>query len=457
MSGIPQNMMTKKLEGQEEKYKIAVMAVLLGGACFLTYYFHLVLGTGRVFTHLFYIPIILASLWWQRKGLIVALFLGGFLIFSHIFLRAQVVAANDYPRAVMFVVVAFIIATLSEQITREKKKAERINKVLFAIRSVNQLIITEKGRARLIERACDFLIETRGYYRAWIALMDENRRFITAAQAGLGDSFSSVVEMMRQGDFTPCAQNALEQSGIVMVEDCASAHADCPLVETGASGAGMTIRLEHGPRVYGILCVYTSPETATDADEQLLFREVAGDIAYGLHGIELEEQRKTAEAKTEKERRYTADIVAMVPDSLVVVDKDLRIKMANRTFYETFQAEPAKATGSGLCDILHDEDGRLSSELTRIFGTEDMLENFELSYQSEKAGERVFNITARGIMHAEAAAAAELVVIRDRTKRKQAEDALQRLSEELEVKVEERTKELVEQHESLVEKLLLNS
>ncbi|MCK4731708.1 MAG: hypothetical protein KAT65_04540 [Methanophagales archaeon] len=58
----------------KEKYKIMVMAILLAGACVLTYHFHLVFATGVVFTHFFYIPIILASLWWKRKGVVVALF-----------------------------------------------------------------------------------------------------------------------------------------------------------------------------------------------------------------------------------------------------------------------------------------------------------------------------------------------------------------------------------------------
>lgn len=66
--------MITKFEGQGDRYKILVMAILLVMCCFLTYYFHAVLGSGTVFTHFFYIPIILASLWWKRKGLVVALF-----------------------------------------------------------------------------------------------------------------------------------------------------------------------------------------------------------------------------------------------------------------------------------------------------------------------------------------------------------------------------------------------
>jgi PAS domain S-box-containing protein len=111
----------KKSEKQKGKYRICTMAILLAGVCALTYYFHIVLGAGTVFTHLFYIPIILASFWWRRKGLVVAAFLAVLLISSHIFIRADVATSNDYLQAVIFMVVGFVIAMLSERITKEEE------------------------------------------------------------------------------------------------------------------------------------------------------------------------------------------------------------------------------------------------------------------------------------------------------------------------------------------------
>lgn len=104
-----------------EKYKIALMAILLAGACLLTYYFHGRLGIGTVFTHSFYIPIIVASFWWKRKGLAVAIFLAALLIFSHIFFRVGVLSINDYLRGIMFIVVALAVSTLSERTAKAEQ------------------------------------------------------------------------------------------------------------------------------------------------------------------------------------------------------------------------------------------------------------------------------------------------------------------------------------------------
>ncbi len=104
--------------------------------------------------------------------------------------------------------------------------------------------------------------------------------------------------------------------------------------------------------------------------------------------------------------------MATIPDSMLILDRELRIKNANRSFYKLFQTGCAKIIGRDIADILGDKNGKLSAELARLFGTEDMLENFELRYQSEKLGERILNITARGMIVAEEEL---LVVIQDIT------------------------------------------
>ena len=114
-------------------------------------------------------------------------------------------------------------------------------------------------------------------------------------------------------------------------------------------------------------------------------------------------------------------MMATIPDSLLVLDRDLRIKSASRSFYKLFQTRPREVIGSKITDILGDEDGKLSAELTKLFGTKDTLENFELHYQAEKLGKRIFNVIAKEIIVAEQ----QLVVIQDITERKQAAEALQ--------------------------------
>jgi PAS domain S-box len=134
-------------------------------------------------------------------------------------------------------------------------------------------------------------------------------------------------------------------------------------------------------------------------------------------------QHTKTEKELKRERKFLRNVMATIPDSLLVLDRDLRIRSANPSFYKLFQTKPKKLIGSKITDILGDRDGKFSAKLTKLFGSEDMLENFELHYQSEKLGERIFNITARGIIveEEEEEEEEELVVIQDITERKRAE------------------------------------
>lgn len=114
--------MEKPTKKQSGVFKITVMAILLVGACLLTYYFHVVLKTCIIFTHYFYIPIITASLWWKRRGIIVAIFLSVMLISTHIYFIPEVTALDDYLRSLILIAISIVVAILSEQIARKEEE-----------------------------------------------------------------------------------------------------------------------------------------------------------------------------------------------------------------------------------------------------------------------------------------------------------------------------------------------
>jgi len=112
------NMNVVDAESRKEKYKVLVIAALIGISFLLTYYFHVVLKTGIIFTHFFYIPVILSALWWKRKGLWVPIVLCLFLFYSHIFFRETA----DYFRILMLLLIFLVIAVLNEKISRSEEK-----------------------------------------------------------------------------------------------------------------------------------------------------------------------------------------------------------------------------------------------------------------------------------------------------------------------------------------------
>ena len=144
-----------------EHQRVAIIMALLAISVLLTYYFHTVLMLGTVFSHFFYIPIILTALWWEKRSILVAIFLGGLVVVSSFLYRPDILTLNDYGRALMFVVIAFVVASLSEQLKgreQEVKKQRDLVQRYLDVAAVLLVVIDASHTIRLINRrGCELL------------------------------------------------------------------------------------------------------------------------------------------------------------------------------------------------------------------------------------------------------------------------------------------------------------
>lgn len=181
----------------------------------------------------------------------------------------------------------------------ERKQAEErilhLNRLLGAIRNVNLLIVHEKDPRTLIKKACDILTRVGGYQNAWIILFDRDGTTQYMAASNRGDQFRPMYEYLEKGNFTTCARKAIKTPEIVVTSYTSTPCTGCPLCRICEGGAGLTKRLESYGTIYGIISASVSAEQASDTEELDLFAEVAGDLAFSLYSIELEEKRRTAE------------------------------------------------------------------------------------------------------------------------------------------------------------------
>jgi len=218
-------------------------------------------------------------------------------------------------------------------ITERKQAEEKIkhlNLVLRAIRSVNQLIVKEKNRERLLKGVCNNLIETGGYHSAWVALLGESEKLETYAEAGIGKAILPMVETLKKGELIVCGQKALKQKEVVTIKDPASTCPECPLKKHHSGRRAMTIRLEYDGKVYGLMSVAIPAHLTVDQEEQSLFKEVAEDIAFSIHNIELDEEHKQAEENLKNIKDELEILLDSVPAIIFYKDTEGRIIRANK-------------------------------------------------------------------------------------------------------------------------------
>jgi K+-sensing histidine kinase KdpD len=128
----------------EDPSKLVIITVLLLVSVILEIYFQLILNTDIIFSHFFYIPIILACLWWKKRGLILTVFLSSLLILFPFFTSTNIFIHNQVDnilRAFLLIVICNVVVILSERISKTeynlKERVKELNCLYEIITTIN--------------------------------------------------------------------------------------------------------------------------------------------------------------------------------------------------------------------------------------------------------------------------------------------------------------------------------
>ena len=141
----------------KQNNKLFILLFTIIACVFIAFYVGFIRREAIVYTHLFYIPILLAGVWYCKKAVYVAIFLGVTHIAMTYFSLGSFVTGT-FERAIIFVAVAYVIGLVSEQrrkseeeMVRERDKSQMIlNTVSEAISIFDRdLNVIEVNGARL--------------------------------------------------------------------------------------------------------------------------------------------------------------------------------------------------------------------------------------------------------------------------------------------------------------------
>ncbi|MEW6003035.1 MAG: ATP-binding protein [Nitrospirota bacterium] len=146
-----------------------------------------------------------------------------------------------------------------------------------------------------------------------------------------------------------------------------------------------------------------------------------------------ETERKHVEVAVREALRYAESIVQTVREPLVVLDVDLKVLLANRSFYNTFKVTPDETLGNLIFD-LGDRQWNipwLRTLLKDILPKNTKFDNFEVEHNFPIIGHKIMLLNARRIYRRDIGTQMVLLAIEDITERKRSEKELKKLSEEL--------------------------
>ena len=308
-----------------------------------------------------------------------------------------------------------------------EEKEKHLIAILKAIRNVNQLIVQEKDPKTLIKKACGNFIETRGFESAWIALFDEKQKLIHFDGEGLGDKFNLLEDDLSKGNSPHCIDKSLKQDGVILVKEINKGCSDCPIVKLheGKSRSVMIKSLKYEGKCYGVISVSLPFRFVDDIEEQSLFDEVAGDIAYALYNIEVEGKHKMAVgALAEKTMLFDNVINRASKVAMATTDLDLRITSYNPMAEDFFGYSASEVLGKTVMEIhLKEKVGpeRLESAIKIVRETGEY--NYILAQETD-TGKRVLSSRVTSLINPAGKIAGYVLFSRDVTKLVVAEEAL---------------------------------
>ena len=194
------------------------------------------------------------------------------------------------------------------------KNIGRLNSILQVLRAVNQMLMKEKDPEAICLNVCKELLAVKGYNGAWIALTDEKGLPFHSVSAGLEELFDEIKERLDKGEAFPCMNLAISKPGLHKL----NTNSECPECVAARHKLcllALCIRIEEEGRTYGSMTVCCS-EMEIGPEEEKLIIELAGDLAFALRKLELEEELRKSEER----------------------------------FYKTFEASPDSITISTLAD-----------------------------------------------------------------------------------------------------------
>ncbi len=182
----------------------------------------------------------------------------------------------------------------------EKQQAfstvQHLNRILKAIRNINQLITREHDNQKLVQQACEMFTEEQSYKAAFVSLFDEkgNLGKINAWSGFPEDDFENMVKALKKGVRPPCFQLAESSRDMIYVRHSEEVRLRCPLGKLMISSSAFCRMLGYQGKKLGFITVVVPDEVMVNEEEKELFREVTGDLAYALFNMQVENENRQA-------------------------------------------------------------------------------------------------------------------------------------------------------------------
>jgi len=255
---------------------------------------------------------------------------------------------------------------IARDITEYKQSIDKLNKAsrLYATLSqINATIIRERDQKKLFQEICDITIKFGKFKFAWIGLIDQDKKFVTAvSHSGEGSNYLKGLKISLIDDVSskgPTARSIKEGKSVVF-NDLENNLEYSPWRERAMSygyrsSGAFPIRVDNN--IIGTLNVYAVDSHFFDEDETGLLEEMVLDISFALEKLEEEKNSKKAEKVLELSEQRFKTIFEEAPLGVALIDSLTgHIYEVNPKFAEISGRSIEEMTSIDWMSITHPDD-----------------------------------------------------------------------------------------------------
>jgi PAS domain S-box-containing protein len=191
---------------------------------------------------------------------------------------------------------------------------------------------------------------------------------------------------------------------------------------TRALREGVVVGLANHP----LLIAKDGTERPID-DSAAPIRNARGEVAGVVLVFRDITERRRAEQLVQDTLNYCECLIATLREPFIVLDKDLRVKTANRCFYETFHVSPEETENRFIYDLGNRQWDipKLRTLLEEVLSDHHPVYDIEVEHTFPTIGRKIMLLNARRFVSVDSRLNLMLLAVEDITERKQAEAAVE--------------------------------
>jgi PAS domain S-box-containing protein len=269
---------------------------------------------------------------------------------------------------------AMVVASMLRNRERLQQRITHLNHVLAGLHQVNRIIDRVKDPHDLIKAICDQLVQAEGYLSVCIFRFNARGDYLDHGLAGVPEKhFRSMQQHASPPLLCPCCRQALKLQELVTAPHLSGTCTDCPFRDNqqymdtpmGCLAHPITYR----DITYGVIAASLPLDRSQDLQEQYLFKEIATDIAFALHSLEEEAERRLAEIALRQSEQRFSRLLDSVPEVAVQgYGSDGTIHYWNKASEMIYGYTRQEAVGQNFRQVLPDP---MQEQIRHLLAAED--------------------------------------------------------------------------------------